>query len=210
LHVAARGWEINKPDCRLHLIFEGIHTYLVLPGASLLDRIPQLNQTINLGSLIKVGWGDYHYYGAAHQPFWLAAKALLTPTPAVISVQQLDSIHHASKDANSIYSIDISGSILNSITQFISWHFNLDSSGQPNLVRKNSCGTQFFRSRGTYSLLYTCNNWTSQSLKLAGLPVRPQLCMLSGQIERFLQRHGYQSIKIWPIFSYIPFHYWFL
>ena len=191
-----RFWEIKNRDFRLHLIFEGIHTYLALPSASLVDRIPQLNKTVRLGNVIKVGWGDYHYYGADHQSLWLAARALLTPTASVISIQQLDSIRDADRDANSIYAIDISGSILNSIVQFISGHFNLDNSGQLNLVRQKSCGTQFFKSRGTYSLLNTCNNWTSRGLKIAGLPVRPQLCMLSGQIERFMRKHGYQSIKV--------------
>ncbi|MGB1158028.1 MAG: DUF2459 domain-containing protein [Porticoccaceae bacterium] len=196
MHSTERVCSINKPDFRLHLIFEGIHTYLVLPSTSLVDRIPQLNQTVRLGKLIKIGWGDYHYYGADHQPLWLAAKALLTPTASVISIQQLDSIHDADGDAHSIYSIDISGSVLSSIIQFISWHFSLDSSGQLNLVRQKSCGTQFFKSRGTYSLLNTCNNWTSYCLMTAGLPLKPQLCILSGQIERCMRKHGYQPIAV--------------
>jgi len=162
----------------------------------LVNRLPQLEKLIKSEGLIKVGWGDYHYYGADHQPLWLAAKALLTPTASVISIQQLDSIHHAGSDANAIYSVDISDSIMRSIIGFIGWHFSLDSTGQPSLVRKNPCGTQFFKSRGTYSLLNTCNNWTSHGLKIAGLPVRPKLCILSRQVERFMRKHGYQAIKV--------------
>ena len=183
-------------NSQLHLFCNKLHTFLVLPASVLIDRLPQLEQYLSPNELAKVGWGDYQYYGAEYQPLWLATKALLVPTSAVISLQNLGHLKEGIDEATTVYPIDINQSLLHVVAEFISRYFDRDTEDQLSLVRQKSCGTRFFKSRSTYLIFNTCNHWTSYGLRRAGLKIVPQLNFSSAQVQRSVIRNGYRPITI--------------
>ena len=182
-------------DSELHFIRDGIHTHLALPAAKLLALVPQLNEYFSDCKWIRVGWGDYRYYGAEHQPLWLGLRALFLPTSAVVGLLGTDDLQETVSENGHLYSISLSEGLLDSVALFISRHFKLDKFDQLTKVRDRTCGTQFFKSRGTYLALNTCNNWTSHGLSRAGLDVHPLIMFLPGQVERTVRKNGYSPIQ---------------
>ena len=84
----------------LHFIRDGIHTHLALPAAKLLALVPQLNEYFSGCKWIRVGWGDYRYYGAEHQPLWLGLRALLLPTSSVVGLLETDDLFNLQDHSN--------------------------------------------------------------------------------------------------------------
>ena len=102
-----------------------------------------------------------------------------------------DLLREALSDSATIYSIAVNGPLMESVALFVSRHFKLDNSNQPTKVRDRHCGTQFFKSRGIYLVLNTCNNWTAYGLSSAGLRLLPMFNFLPGQVERNVRKNGY-------------------
>ena len=96
-------------DSKLHFSRDGIHTHLVLPSALLLLYVPDLKRYLEPYAWARVGWGDYAYYGAAHQPLRLALRALLVPTAAVIAVRGLASFGEPVSQQQRTYSLNTRG-----------------------------------------------------------------------------------------------------
>ena len=182
-------------DPELHFIRDGIHTHLALPAPKLLALVPQLQRYFSNCQWIRIGWGDYRYYGAEHQPFWLGLRALFLPTSAVVGLLGTDDLRETLSESASLYCISLTEGLMDSVALFVSRHFMLDKFDQLIRVRARTCGTQFFKSRGTYLALNTCNNWTSRGLSRAGLDVHPLLTFLPGQVEQAVRENGYLPIE---------------
>jgi hypothetical protein len=182
-------------ELQLNFIRDGIHTHLVLPADALLSRVPSLKEYFKGYQWIRVGWGDYRYYGASHQPVWLGLRALFLPTSAVIGLLGTNDINQELSDQATLYSITVNQALMESVALFVSRHVKLDKHQQPTKVRDRHCGTQFFKSHGIYLLLNTCNNWTSYGLSRAGLHLHPMLNFLPGQVERSVRKNGYTPLN---------------
>ncbi len=180
----------------LYLFCNRLHTFLVLPARILIDKLPQLKQCMTADGFAKVAWGDYQYYGAEHQPWWLGAKALLLPTASVLSVRHLEYLKEGLETGETAYRIKSTRSVINSVAQFICEHFEINAQNQLKKVRQSPCGTQFYQSRGTYLLCNTCNHWTAYGLREAGLTIKPQLSFSSAQVQRCTVRNGHPSITL--------------
>jgi hypothetical protein len=178
-------------DPVLHFIRDGIHTHLALPAEVLIKAVPQLGPYFSDCLWIRVGWGDYRYYGAEHQPLWLGLRALFLPTGAVVGLLGSNDLREALSPSATVYSISLNGPLMDSVALFISCHFKLDGGNQLTKVRDRHCGTQFFKSRGIYLFLNTCNNWTAYGLSQAGLRLLPMFNFLPGQVERNVRKNGY-------------------
>ena len=178
-------------DSQIHFFRDGIHTHLVLPATSLLQCIPELKETLQDCPWVRIGWGDFQYYGSSEQTLLSAIRALLLPTSAVIAVLGVKSIREQITATNRIYSIDSHPAVVESLARFISGYFKQGPEGQLDQVRERADGEVFFKSRGTYMIINTCNNWTSRGLRIAGLRCLPLLNFLPGQVEKSVRRNGY-------------------
>ena len=178
-------------DSQIHFFREGIHTHLVLPASLLLDYIPALEDPLKNCPWARIGWGDFQYYGASQQTLLSAARALLLPSTAVISVLGVKSIHEQVSTTNRVYSINSNQVIVDALAQFIANYFKQDPQGQLTQVRGKPSGEVFFKARGIYMFINTCNNWTSRGLRIAGLRCQPLLNFFSGQVEKSVRRNGY-------------------
>jgi uncharacterized protein (TIGR02117 family) len=181
-------------DSKIHVFREGFHTHLVVPASLLLEYIPALKQQLQNCPWARIGWGDFQYYGAPQQTLLSAARALLLPSTAVIAVLGVNSIHDQVSSTNRVYSIKSNQRIEDALAQFIAGYFRQGSQGQLTQVRKKPSGEVFFKARGIYMFINTCNNWTSRGLRIAGLRCQPLLNFFPGQVEKSVRRNGYMPL----------------
>jgi len=181
-------------DSKLHFSRDGIHTHLVLPSELLLLYVPDLKRYLEPYAWARVGWGDYAYYGAAHQPLRLALRALLVPTAAVIAVRGLANFGERMSQQQRTYSLNISLQQVDAAARYVASHFAYNAHNQLTHVREKPCGEVFFASTGTYLMFNTCNNWTSRGLKAAGMRCWPLFSFLPSQVEKSVLNNGYTAI----------------
>ena len=176
---------------QIHFFRDGVHTHLVLPASILLKNIPALKTPLQDSLWVRIGWGDFKYYGASQQTFLSAMRALFLPSKAVIAVLGICSIREQISDTNRIYSIDSNQAIEEALAGFIASYFKQGPKGQLTQVREKPSGEVFFKARGIYMFTNTCNNWTSRGLRVAGLRCQPLLNVFPGQVEKSVRRNGY-------------------
>ena len=181
-------------DKQLYFIRDGIHTHLVLPADYLIRHIPELPEYVGSASWLKVGWGDYRYYGAKKQTLLLALRALFLPTSAVIEAHGMDMAQHQLPNTAKLYAIKTSQQILEAVSVFVCHHFKTDHDRKLVYVRSKPSGELFFASPGIYTFLNTCNNWTSRGLYIAGLKLVPAIHFLPGQVEKSVRKNGYLPV----------------
>jgi hypothetical protein len=51
-------------------------------------------------------------------------------------------------------------------------------------------GDDWYRGRGTYCMLHTCNSWVAEGLRAAGCPIRPAFCQLPGALLSHVRKFG--------------------
>ena len=186
---------IIMSDAQLHFVRDGIHTHLVLPAATVCALVPQLNPIFGSYQWLRIGWGDYHYYGNEQQTKLMGLRALLLPTSSVVALLGIDDLRKDLPENAVLYSISISDSVMDSLSLFVSRYFKLDKSNQLTRVRERANGEQFFKSRGVYTIANTCNNWTSYGLRTAGLSLNPVFNIFPSQVERSVRKNGYLPLE---------------
>jgi len=182
-------------DPMLYFTNNGLHTHVVMPSQALKELVPDLSQYVGDEAWLQIGWGDAGYYGAAKQTLLLGARALFTPTTAIVGVRCISNLSADFPKSTRLYPITLNQPAMDAALLLISRHFKLNQSGSLTLVREKPAGELFFKSIGTYSILNTCNNWTAYILQEAGLKISPKLTIGPGQVERNVRKNGYSSTK---------------
>lgn len=184
------------PDPMLYFTNNGLHTHVVMPSRALKALVPDLSQYVGDDAWLQIGWGDAGYYGAAKQTLVMGARALLSPTAAILGVRCINDLSADFPKSTRLYPITLDQAAMTAALVLVSRHFKLNQSGRLTLVRERPTGELFFTSIGTYSILNTCNNWTAYVLQEAGLKISPKLTIGPGQVERNVKKNGYSSTKI--------------
>jgi len=125
---------------------------------------------------ISFGWGDRDFFLTT--PTWddirasTVARSMLMPTGTVMHVM----LSAKPAEAERYSRVVIDEAAYARLVSFVESHFVLDGSPaigdlQPVLIPGYSYGNRdaFYEAQGTYSLLYTCNAWTSDALQVAGV-----------------------------------------
>lgn len=180
---------------QLFFVRDGIHTYLVLPAEPLFSRLPTLNNYLEVCNWLCLGWGDYRYYGAHRQTTIMGARALLLPTRAVIEIRGIGHPESSFPASARLYAIAANAFVHEAVADFVSRHFRFDKNGDLRWVRARPSGEQFFAASGIYTIANTCNNWTAKGLRVAGIRIRPSWQFLAGQVERSVQRNGFDPLS---------------
>ncbi len=161
---------------QIYLLNNGYHIALVLPR----DSCPYgeiFDTPLNLsgqGGYFYFGWGDRQFYlgtpTVLNIDWSMAVKALFIPSPSVLEVLY---IHKISPNKPGVTQLLITEDELAGLYKYIQEAF-MDSQRLPEQIAPDEIdqafqGSVFFEARGSYSLFYTCNNWTSRGLKQAGI-----------------------------------------
>lgn len=160
----------------VYILTNGVHTDLVLPMKNSVHNWYGMLNPANTKSkdstanFASFGWGDKGFY--IETPNWedlkikTAFKALFYLSTSAMHVtfyNQLEENDYCKK-------IKVSETEYLKLVDYVQSNFDYEN-GKPREITSTTYGDRdvFFNAKGKYSLFYTCNTWSNEGLKSAGL-----------------------------------------
>lgn len=178
--ITVRAESNSSPDITIYLTSNGVHTDLVLPVQTVYkDWSNQILYSNTRGGdtncdYIAFGWGDRGFY--LETPTWadLKASTAFKATFGLSKTAVHATFYHLSqlKEGPQCVKIVISTAQYQRLLAYIERSFQTDASGNPIVIpteARYGNSDAFYEAKGSYSLLHTCNTWTNNGLKAAGL-----------------------------------------
>jgi uncharacterized protein (TIGR02117 family) len=166
----------------VYVISGGWHTEVGLPVEAITGSLAVLKTVFPNARYLVFGWGARDYYMSQNPGIGDLLQAV-SSGPAVMLVIPLEISPEAFFGASNVFAVPAPREGIQRLAQFLWDYLAVDNDGQP---RRISTGpypqSVFFASTGTYSLGHTCNTWTAEALRAAGLPVSAAGVVFAGQV----------------------------
>lgn len=168
----------KSPDDGIELFIEtnGLHTGIIMPMRSDVHdwgefiRPEHLDSPTLYGSHILVGWGHEGVYRNAEHwqdlRFKDAASAIFGSDDVLLHIYHLN---YPQAYPHYRRSFKVSEAEYRLIVKAVEERFVLDQARQPLPSSGYGNGDLFYRAHGHYNAFYTCNNWTNDVLRRAGI-----------------------------------------
>ncbi|MBL22478.1 MAG: hypothetical protein CMM48_01115 [Rhodospirillaceae bacterium] len=180
-----------EPTRQIYVTNHGFHTGIVLP---LRDFDPQRTlgtAYFNNRNWIEIGWGDAAFYQASGEDYWLGAKALFTPTEAIMHVHAFLAPPPDRFSASEIVGVKLTEVGYRRMIARIRATFTRGKDGRAVPVNRGLYGVSYFyKAEGTYSIFYTCNSWTADVLADAGVDIDPGASKRASSVMEQLREVG--------------------
>jgi len=177
--ITCKGDKGAPREMYIYLQTNGVHTDLVLPTK---NKILNWNKLIDINTtkakdttakFVAIGWGDKGFY--LETPSWAELK-LSTAAKAAFGLSST-AMHCTfytklveTEDRKKIFlSYKQYKRLLKFILESFEWTDSEETVLVNTKVRYDEYDT-FYEATGRYSLFKTCNTWTNQALKRAGVP----------------------------------------
>lgn len=171
-----RDWQSPEDGIELFIETNGLHTGIVMPIWSdvhdwtPLVRPEHLQDPSRYGSHILVGWGHEGVYRNTRAWRDLRASdafsAILGSDNVLIHI---DHLQYPQAYPHYRRSLKVSAAEYKKIAAAIGAKFTLDSHHRSQPSKGYGESDLFYQSHGHYNAFYTCNNWTSDVLRQAGI-----------------------------------------
>ncbi len=165
----------------------GIPVYITTNGVHADFTVPVATTTIDWRNYLSLqdyqgvsssfeyaafGWGDKGFY--LHTPQWTdltfstALNALFLPSPTAMHVTYYRQAPTPGKNSRMLI---LNQQQYQALVAYIKSGFEKGEGEQPLLIRDAGYSPydNFYEAEGSYSLLYTCNNWVNEGLKKIGV-----------------------------------------
>ena len=174
--IPIQGEEPEAVGVQIFVVSNGVHTDICLPVSNSLQN---WHQTFDVDAVFPgrtvrylcFGWGDLNFF--VNTPTWAdltpktALKALLWPSQTAIHLtawSQEPDVHTRCRR------LFLSEEQYLRLCSFLASQIALDDNGRPIPVGQGYSGSDaFFLANGSYHLFRTCNEWTSEGLREAGV-----------------------------------------
>ncbi len=140
---------------------------------------------------VEISWGDDAFYRNQNKTLsWpLGIRAIAWPTKSVLHVVGYDMPPHAIYGVARVQKIPVGAQAFRALLKFVTSYFVGDSAAPYAIVERGLYGDSWFlKSKGKYVFPFTCNVWTAQALKEAGLPLTPVLYQIPGILVEVLRQ----------------------
>ena len=118
----------------------------------------------------------------AHPGFGDVLRAAVAG-PAVMLVIPLHNTLAEAFGPSNVFAAHVSSEGFVRLSEYLWDYLQKDPSGTPRPIATGPYpGSAFYSSTGTYELVRTCNTWTAEALRVAGLPVRATGVVFAGQV----------------------------
>jgi len=118
----------------------------------------------------------------------LTALAALLPSEAALLMTVLRAPPGAAFGDANVVTLAVSDLGLTGLQTFLQHSVQTDAEGKPVRLGDGPYpGSVFFGATGTYDAFYTCNTWTSDALRSAGLPIRYGVLFAGGVMDQARQ-----------------------
>jgi len=161
----------EEDSVSVFLVKQRWHTGIVINVAETDSSFfPEL-KLIRRFKYIDAGWGDDEFYRYPGFDLGLAIKALFINTPSTIRIEGFTfDIEKYISYCDTGFEIKLSRDSFNRLCSYISATFNKDSSNTPVLIESRYDGNiTFYKAKGKYNMLNTCNTWVSRAFNKAGI-----------------------------------------
>jgi hypothetical protein len=165
--IAAQAQTAVEPDL-FYLTYHTWHTSLLIPARWFRDQSPQLAPLAEGLLWVRIGFGDGDYFTGVRKSTWHATLALFASRYAAL--QWLDYAESPFGDVTADERVALKATNIPALIAFITETIAFNDSQQPRqLYNPDTDSGLFFLAKPDYSLAYTCNSWTAQALRAAGI-----------------------------------------
>jgi uncharacterized protein (TIGR02117 family) len=169
----------------------GWHTGLILPGDALRERLGPLEGGLADAPWLEVGWGDEGFYRAERITAWLAIRAMFWPTPTVLHIVAVPDDPEWYFSGSRIAEIEVSEAGFAGLAGRVADSFERSPDGRCDCLGPGIYGeSRFYRARGSYWALNTCNSWTARRVRDSGFPISAFYALTAGNVMFQLERGG--------------------
>jgi uncharacterized protein (TIGR02117 family) len=170
------------PHEAIYVISGGWHAEVGLPVGALGGPLTALKRDFPGARYLVFGWGARDYYMAQDFGIGDLLRAAV-PGPAVMLVIPLAISPEAFFGASNVFALPAQPNGMQHLSQFLSDYLVSEENGTPRRIGAGPYPqSAFYVSSGTCNLGHTCNTWTAEALRAAGLPVNPADVVFSGQV----------------------------
>ena len=171
---ANAGWRPPEHGVRIFIEDNGVHTGIVVPKRAAgvewrtLVRAEHLADPRYAGhAFLSFGWGDRAFY--ENTPRWADVEPAILLSAALGSDETVLHVDHVPAPAAgpTVRAVLLRPEEYRRLATFIRRSFAADPRGGPGYGGWDA----FYAARGRYSALRTCNNWTGEALRHAGVRV---------------------------------------
>ncbi len=154
---------------KVYLNTNGVHLDVVLPVEKLSPKLAAQLSIPKGFAFVSFGWGDENFYLNTEQWEDLtlsnAATALFWKSSTLVHLNK-----YQQKQQHWV-PVSIHPEQMDKLNSFIAKQFHTTESGQFELLPGMGYGRtdSFYKAKGSYSCLYTCNTWVNEGFKESGL-----------------------------------------
>ena len=176
--ITYSGDQSKTNGVKIYVISNGVHTDLVLPAQNEFHnwtsevRFEHTKARDTTRKWVSFGWGDKGFY--LETPNWsdLKTSTAFKAAFSLGSTAMHTKFHKKLREEDRIIPILVQPDQYMKLVKYITQSFQKDSSGHFIPIQNNAFygkNDSFYEAVGSYSMFKTCNTWTNDALKTAGL-----------------------------------------
>jgi uncharacterized protein (TIGR02117 family) len=175
------------PSVTVYVIKRSWHTDIGFDADDLHPPLASLRAGFPKAHYLLFGFGDKHYL-VTHANSLDRLVGALWPGEGLVLLTGLEATPEAAFGAKEVVRLTVSATQAQALEHFV-WQTLVTDGGAAKLLAPGPYdGSFYYASSVRYSGLHTCNTWTAEGLKAAGLPIHTFGVELSGQVWRQVQR----------------------
>ena len=162
-----------QPTSVAWLVDQGWHTGIGLPAAQLGGPLAVFRDIFPGASVLMFGFGKRTFFTARVETL---GELLLGPVPGpgAIQVVGLRTAPERAYTGATVVRLDLSPAGSGRLSDFLWQAIGRTHAGQPRLISRGLFpGSLFYAASHRYGPTYTCNTWSAQALRTAGLRTNP-------------------------------------
>jgi uncharacterized protein (TIGR02117 family) len=165
------------PVVTVYLVAHDGHTGIAVPRADIPAGLWPESREFPQAEYLEVGWGNRDYYYGRNQGLWGTLNAVL-PSPSVLHVAGFRSSPPDDYRANEIIELTVPVDGFGRLVRYIHDAFERAGAWPAAALGPGLYGeSRFYPARDSFHLFRTCNVWTAQALRVAGLPFHDSITM---------------------------------
>ena len=179
--------EVGGAKVTLFVIKRSWHTDIGFDAADLHPPLASLRSALPDAHYLLFGFGDKHYL-TGHAGGMGRLSGAVWPGEGLVLLTGLEARPEAAFGAKGVVRLTVSAAQAQALEDFV-WRTLATQHGAAELLASGPYeGSLYYASAVRYSGLHTCNTWTAEGLRAAGLPVHTFGVEFSGQVWRQVQR----------------------